>query len=357
MKAKSIYILLTPRCNLRCRYCFQPKEYRAQRHARVSLRVIDAFVAYCIRSRVHHVEVFGGEPLLCKPEFCHLVKSLRRTLPDTSLGVVTNGTLIDDAVMGLIEAESISVLLSLDGRQERHDALRGGFDQISLWLPRLAATGRATVALQAGLIPGLYDSVRYVWGQGFKHGVYVNVVQSYGWYSEEDVRLFEGEYERCVQGMLRGEGRLLCTRHLHEMLEKPHSQQECGITANGLACDWLGRLYPCHRAMELGPRFAIGDIRAGVDGHRSRRLRARIRRAAFGSESAKKYPIVSYCPVDVYQEHSTFAGQWPPEFCQMIEAKAKLVAKYHYELADYFRSEVWPEEAGPRLASPAAPLS
>ena len=347
MKHTCVYLLLTPDCNLRCRYCFQADTYRrgtarrapraGRRPARIGPEVVDAFVDYCVRARAGRVEFFGGEPLLCADMFERAVRGLRRAAPATALGIVTNGTLIDERVMGLLEAEPVSVLLSLDGPRERHDAMRGGFDRIAGWFPRLARLGRVSVALQAGAVPGLYDAVRYAWDQGFRSGVYINVIQSYGWYTPEDVRLFEGEYEKCLAGMLRGEGRLLCAQHLHEMLEAPASPQECGITGVGLACDWQGTLYPCQRAPELGPRFAIGDLRTGLDEPRSERLRARIRRQAYGSESAGRYPLVSYCPVDTYQRHGRFGGAWAREFCEMIELKAKLVAKHHYELVEHFR--------------------
>lgn len=335
MDSKTIYILLTPSCNLECKYCFQGTKYHKQPKARASREVIDNFVEYCVKCRPHHVEIFGGEPLLCKDAFEHIVEALRHKLPDTSIGVVTNGTLIGKKTM-LLESEPISVLLSLDGRKKRHDTMRGGFDRISRWLPRLASLGRVTIAMQAGIIPSLYDNLRYLWDVGFQNGVYINVIQNYGWYTRKDVDLFEKEYEKLVQGMLRGEGILLCARQLYEMLKKVSCPQMCGITAEGLACDWQGILYPCHRAMELGTQFAIGDVHRGIDEQRNHKLRAYIQERAYGSESARKYPLVSYCPVNVYLKYFKFSGDWASEFCEMITIKAKLVAKYYYEIDDYF---------------------
>lgn len=336
MKHTCVYLLLTPDCNQKCKYCFQETDYRRQGRASASEEVIDAFVEYCVGAGAHHVEIFGGEPLLCKGAFERAVRAIRRESPDMGIGLVTNGTLIDERIMSLLEAEPVSVLLSLDGPKQRHDALRGGFDQVAKWFPRLARLGRATIALQAGIVPGLYDSVRYAWDLGFRKGVYINVIQSYGWYAPGDVHLFEREYEKCVQGMLRGEGCLLCAERLYGMLKSSSSPQQCGITSDGLTCDWNGTLYPCHRAPELGPGFAIGDVRAGLDEGASERLRAQIQDMAFGSESAGKFPLVSYCPVNTYKEHGGFDGEWAREFCEMIDVKAKLVAKYYYELADHF---------------------
>jgi sulfatase maturation enzyme AslB (radical SAM superfamily) len=350
VKHDLVYLILTPDCNLSCQYCFQRTGNFRQRNRGVSSGekkgkrryisegVVDAFVQYCVSAGVKRMTIFGGEPLLCGDMFERVIRKFRSESPGTELGLTTNGTLLTERIMALLEAKQVSVLLSLDGPKARHDAMRGGFDRIAGWFPRLAKLGKVTVALQAGTISGLYDSVRYTWKLGFCSGVAINIIQNYGWYTPEDVQLFELEYERCLEGMLRGEGRLLCAEHVHRMLEDTSSIQQCGITSSGLACDWCGTLYPCHRAQQLGPEFAIGDVHGGLDERCSDRLRSRIRKATLASESARKYPLVTYCPVATYQQHGRFDGVWAAEYCAMIELKAKLVSKYHYELVEYFRT-------------------
>lgn len=339
MDFKSVYLLLTPACNLKCRYCFQENEYHDPGNGAVSADVIGAFAEFCRGGGVQHVELFGGEPLLYRDRFIHAVRTLREKLPEASLGVVTNGTLIDEEIMDLLESAQVSVLLSLDGRRERHDAFRGGFERISRWFPRLTATGRTSVALQAGTVEGMSDHIRYIFGLGFEK-VYVNVIQNYGWYKSGDVETFEGEYEKAVLAMLDGAGELLCATQLQALMESSRSDQGCGITYNALTCDWTGRLFPCHRAPEMGERFAIGNVRNGVDEEADRNLRLRIRSAIAGSEAARKYPLVSFCPVNVYLRHGDFTGDWPDGFCRMIERKAKIVAKYHYEIEKYLQEKV-----------------
>lgn len=337
MIIRNLYFLLTPNCNLKCRYCFQEDDYHSRKNARVTKQVIDDFLAFVSRHEVHHVELFGGEPLLYKEPFLYTVRALRAHFPETSLGLVTNGTLIDEEIMELLESHSLSVLLSLDGRPERHDAFRGGFARISRWFPRLTATGRVSVALQAGLVSGLYDQIRYLWDLGFRE-VYINAIQNYGWYQPDDVQIFAAEYEQAVRAMLRGEGHLLCAEQLQVMLRSSTFDQRCGIADQGLTCDWRGRLFPCHRSLELGDRFSIGDIYTGLAEDHARALRQRIWEEVHRSPSAARFPLVSFCPVNVYQKHGHFSGPWPEEFCQMIEQKLKIVAKYHYDLEKYLQA-------------------
>src|ERR1700740_3199931 len=141
----NIYLLLSPNCNLSCKYCFQksnPAEiadarYHAQPGVRADVETITRFADFCAENEVRHVEFFGGEPLLHRDLFVFAVETICRRVPQTRIGIVTNGTLIDERVMRLFEQNLVSVLLSLDGDRKRHDSMRGGFERISPWFTRL----------------------------------------------------------------------------------------------------------------------------------------------------------------------------------------------------------------------------
>jgi len=337
---KSCYFLITPNCNLTCKYCFQrgdaSTEYSPPQKIVADKQTIDQFAVYCKTNGIGRVELFGGEPLLYRDSFLYAVRTLIDQVPRIRLGVVTNGTLIDEELMQLFEQEKIGILLSLDGDRARQNSMRGGFDRIAPWFDRLVATGNTMVAMQVGAADGVARNVRYVWGLGFP-SVYLNIVQTYDWYNgEEDLNLFEAEYEAALGAMFEGEGELACAISMHQMLERNRHKLMCGITAKGLACDWRGLLYPCHRVPELGTKFSIGDIRDGVSERKNRLYRERINRQYFvKSASARQYPLVSFCPVSVYQQHGSLNGSWNSMFCEMINIKAKIVAKHHYAIEEY----------------------
>lgn len=277
------------------------------------------------------MEFFGGEPLAYWGIVERVADNLLERIPTATFGVVTNGTLLNGPIIDYFEVHPFSVLLSLDGRKERHDAMRGGFDLMSKWFPRLAALGRVTVAMQAAIIPNLYDNLHYIWSLGFRK-VFINMVENYDWYQPIDISRFEHEYERAIQGMLSGEGELLCALKTLQDLEGTIYSKGCGITRAGLACDWQGLLYPCHRAVELGRKFSIGSVYTGLDASLASNMRYSIGQEVFQSTSSHAFPMVSFCPVAVHQEHGHFNGNWNSTYCQMIEVKAKLVSKYYYEL-------------------------
>ena len=355
---KGAYLVVSPNCNLSCRYCFQlgnptekngHQDYHHQPLLHADRRVLDAFVDYCVREGVDHIEFFGGEPLVYWPSIERVVTSLSERVRSSCFGVVTNGTLLTSPILDFIEEHRIALLLSLDGDRPRHDAMRGGFDRYSRWFPRLAKSALVTVAMLAAILAGLSDNLRFIWRQGLKW-VYINIIETYDWYASADVPIFEREYEAGIAAMLRGEGELICALGLHQKLRRTTYDKGCGITRKGLACDWHGLLYPCHRAVELGPSASIGTVFAGLDPSRDRGFRDGVYRESCLSRNSLAHPLVSFCPVAVRQKHGSFGGLWNEEFCAMIEVKAKLVSKYHWEL------EAFLQDRAPRASALGAPV-
>ena len=197
--AKPISIWLTTGCNLSCKYCFQDSTIH-KAVSTVEFETIDKFSEFCRRNNYTHIHFFGGEPLLAQNEFIYTIEKLYKSIPGVSFELVTNGTLIDDEIMSLIEAKEIAVLLSLDGNKERHNKFRGGFQAIEKWFPRLTKLKDIYVAMQLGEVEGMYSNLKTIWHYGFKR-VAINILENYGYYSTEDISKFEKEYEKAIQGM------------------------------------------------------------------------------------------------------------------------------------------------------------
>jgi uncharacterized protein len=92
--------------------------------------MLKRFAEFCGENNISQVEFFGGEPFLYRDLFMAAVEIIAAT-PGIRIGVVTNGTMIDEDVMRLIEEHNISILLSLDGHEERHNQMRGSFQRIN----------------------------------------------------------------------------------------------------------------------------------------------------------------------------------------------------------------------------------
>ena len=137
-----MYALLTDECNYACRYCFIEEAMRPHKplymSKKTAKRMID-FSRTCATKKPTII-FYGGEPLLNKEIFRYMVEGIRRTdLADgreTTLQVVTNGSLVDRATAKFMRKHGVAVGVSIDGPKEVHDAMRvmkhgrtGSFDK------------------------------------------------------------------------------------------------------------------------------------------------------------------------------------------------------------------------------------
>ncbi|NIM18549.1 MAG: radical SAM protein [Candidatus Aminicenantes bacterium] len=120
-------------CNLRCSYCFVRKTDKMKEDEFMSpetaVRVIDALdegLSEINRIRVH---LYGGEPFINLPAIEAMVKRAGDKKPGRiGFVVTTNGTILSDAVIDLLEAGKFDIVLSIDGPAEVHDACRKRVD-------------------------------------------------------------------------------------------------------------------------------------------------------------------------------------------------------------------------------------
>ena len=109
-------LLLTYRCNLRCQYCAVWEEPRDELHSDEICILLDQLAA----SGCERVSLSGGEPMSRKdigPIINH-VKALGLTV-----NLVSNGFQIPERITEIAAIDFLSI--SLDGKEETHDLLRG----------------------------------------------------------------------------------------------------------------------------------------------------------------------------------------------------------------------------------------
>ena len=109
-------LFLTRDCTLECPYCYVEHKSDSSMSAEIAFKAVDLFISE--NSEKGKLSFFGGEPLL---QF-ELVKKLtkyadeeaRKKGFDVNFSIATNGTLVDDEVLGFFEEYSFRVELSLD---------------------------------------------------------------------------------------------------------------------------------------------------------------------------------------------------------------------------------------------------
>ncbi|MFC9872655.1 radical SAM protein [Nocardia salmonicida] len=128
-QAANIAVVTTNACNLACSYCFQadtgmrsiPQRYLSMPEA---IRVIEGVKKIWADRGVHHVELFGGEPLL--PRTSEVVHYLVRSAAEVGLSTraTTNGVFLHEFTDILGPGMLDDLQISLDGPPEFHDRRR-----------------------------------------------------------------------------------------------------------------------------------------------------------------------------------------------------------------------------------------
>ena len=139
-----VVLQLVEECNLRCAMCYEWGDSGAYHDkpelARLDLDVALRVVRECLPAKPYF-ELFGGEPLL-HPGIWEILAAIRGGGCDVAFP--TNGTLVEEHVERLVEAQPSRVWISLDGPPAVNDAQRGNgvFKRAMRGLDALAAAKR-----------------------------------------------------------------------------------------------------------------------------------------------------------------------------------------------------------------------
>lgn len=123
-----VTLMLATNCNLRCTYCYADagtyKRDKEIMSVETALKAIK--VAFSLSDKIKNVRFFGGEPLL---NF-EVIKAVCQYITD-ELGVEgmkynleTNGTLMTEEFMEILEKYKVDINISYDGPKEYHDKHR-----------------------------------------------------------------------------------------------------------------------------------------------------------------------------------------------------------------------------------------
>ena len=137
------YFILSEHCNLACKYCFVGSDACGQGISstkdmtpEIAEKALDVFARQLEQSREDYTEYesniifFGGEPLLkfdVLEYVARRVKELSESRPvlrNTSLAVITNGTLLNEERILKLDAMGVAVSISIDGFTEQANSMR-----------------------------------------------------------------------------------------------------------------------------------------------------------------------------------------------------------------------------------------
>ncbi|MCX6579133.1 MAG: radical SAM protein [Candidatus Aminicenantes bacterium] len=126
---------VTENCNLRCKYCVYNDNYINQRRlsskqlafetARKGIDYVYTFINGR-KKKEFHLGFYGGEPLLNFNTVKEIVQYGKERFVDWKLNfnMTTNLTLLDESILDFLVENNFSLLVSLDGDRDNHDAKR-----------------------------------------------------------------------------------------------------------------------------------------------------------------------------------------------------------------------------------------
>jgi len=124
---RTLVIMPTLNCNLRCSYCFVGENLK---HVEMSDEIIQRLKNYLKEEysgkvKFINVEWYGGEPLLCFQTIKDLTEYIKSLDIPFRAGIITNGTLLTcDKILQLKELCISEIQITIDGTRTTHDTRR-----------------------------------------------------------------------------------------------------------------------------------------------------------------------------------------------------------------------------------------
>lgn len=118
---RELWLHITDRCNLTCSHCLFSSGPDSGRELELELLKQHIDTAASLGCRLFALT--GGEPLV-HAGFTGLIEHIL-AIPDSRIAILTNGLLVADILKSTWPRERLHLQISLDGRPEHHDHLRG----------------------------------------------------------------------------------------------------------------------------------------------------------------------------------------------------------------------------------------
>lgn len=273
---------VTERCNLECRYCYVLQ--RKERGPDCSPELCGRFVDFALRESDERLKItfFGGEPLLRPDLIRHTIEyggaAAVEQGKELSFHVVTNGTLIDDAIGDFIAARRIGLEVSIDGPPSVHNRNRpysdgsGSFTAVYSNLCRFVdrhpnhPVSIFSVMTGPESLPWLHALCRAIDAESFTANPCrepIDRQDSKGGAVDSGYRFWAKRLESFKDDVLKGETDLdrEVSRHAASFLGAGPPPR-CGAGVDATIVTWSGQIFPC--PMFVGhANMVIGDIEAG----------------------------------------------------------------------------------------------
>jgi uncharacterized protein len=362
MPWNKLELALSEVCNLACKYCYcgtcrDITPNQGMMSEAIARQAITWLFAVSGRSESVHITFFGGEPLLNKPVLRFSIEHSQRLAKlhgkQVTYSMTTNGTLLDDEIIGYIKRHNFGLMVSLDGPEIMHNAQcpthagPGSFDAAVAGIKKLMAR-RKSVTVRCTMthtVPRMLDLIHFFEDFGFTrivlgravNPIYPSPVDCTG---ADLLECDRQEREELIPWMLEkfavGENPKYFPysgfiTSLDEGKATPNvSPFKCGACRGTTTVGADGTLYPCHRFVGM-PVWKIGDLSNGPDIERCKQF-WRDYRASVAKDCESCWLWAQChgpCPWEIAQADGSFSK--PQKHCNLMQEYAKRAAYIYFK--------------------------
>ena len=287
---KALCLNVAHTCNFTCEYCFAKGGKYHGPDAIMSKEVAKRAIDFLLKnSGGHHnldIDFFGGEPLMNLDVVKFTVDYARSKEKEFNkhfnFTLTTNGLLLNDDIIDYLNENMKNVVLSLDGRRDKHDHFRktlngkGSFDLIVPKFQRLVEKRADKEYYMRGTYTrnnlDFTEDIKTYLDLGFKRTSLEPVVGSpdsdYA-LRDEDLDIIYDQYEKLADMMIEAidkDDKFIFYHYMIDLENGPciHKRLSgCGSGTEYMAVTPTGELYPCHQFVGNSD-FIIGNIFEGV---------------------------------------------------------------------------------------------
>lgn len=308
---ENLILQVTQQCNLRCKYCAYSGNYYNRTHTsermsfEMAKKAIDFYLERSDKAEKLCLSFYGGEPLLEFVLIQKCVDYITKCKGDQLVlyPITTNGTLLDQEKIEFLVKHDVSLMISLDGAKESHDANRqflngqGSFDLIMNNLKALKEYDENYYLNQVSFncvisattdLDSTYEF--YANSELFSpeqiHFTYINPVdvkdRSILQITQQNNQIANFEYIKMLLSLLdkrewdsKGKMQRARASDIELLYERLHRHaQESGATHHGGPCvpgvrrlfvATNGDFFPCERVSEQDAQMCIGSLDKGFD--------------------------------------------------------------------------------------------
>lgn len=275
-------LYLAEGCNFECRYCYEGTK---KKDGFMNKRTVEQSLEYIVKNTLDdekiHLLLLGGEPLLNKPAFFHVIEVINRRYRSLRgkffLEMTTNGILLDDKIMQAVKDEKINLSVSIDGKkktQEINRKSKDGKEKFTIILKNINKMLKYEIPFNVRMtvsnntVQDLYENVVFFYEMGIDR-VYISYDYYADW-TEEELLVLDEQMKKLDQLYL---DKIVDTEHRilnlydfrYTTFLAKHPVVFCSAGSIGhFVVDCNGKIFPCGY-VSGEQMWEIGNVYNGIN--------------------------------------------------------------------------------------------